>query len=150
MCKPQDGPLLEKKFQAVSLAAENSGNHAGLQREAGHRGEEGNSPLSMFAGRREESLRSGKGNPKCCWRWPVKKERRRNQQTQNVMTLRLQNEPRNLCLPRVEMAKLSPSLQMAGNFQAAGWLAAGDTSLPSQRRVQESHAIGQCDCSKHT
>ena len=35
VCKHQDGPLLENKLQAVSLAAEYSGNHAGHQREAG-------------------------------------------------------------------------------------------------------------------
>ena len=38
VCKPQDGPLLENKLQAVSLAAENSGNHAGHWREAGKLG----------------------------------------------------------------------------------------------------------------
>lgn len=112
------------------------------------RGEEGNSPLPMFAGRRKERLRSGKGNPKCCWLWPAKKETRGNQQTQNVITLGLQNKPGNLCLPGVEMAKLPLSPRMAGDCQAAGWLAAGDTSPPSQRRVQESQHAGQCDCSK--
>lgn len=81
----------------------------GIRGRQDSRGEEGNSPLPMFAGRREESLRSGKGNPRCCWHWPAKKERRGNHQTQNVMTLGLQNKTGNLCLPRVEMAKLPSS-----------------------------------------
>lgn len=67
-----------------------------------------------------ESLRSGKGNPSAAGAWPVKKERRRNQQTQNVMTLRLQNYFQKSLPAQSRDGKAFSSLQMAGNSRQQG------------------------------